>query len=110
DPEVVNLDDVRMREEPADARFLHEHLDDLFEAAARGIDAFDRDRPREPVGASRDPAPNDGHSALSERLDELVTAREHTTWTVIDGVEHGRLRIPGRPRMRRACFVGTQVV
>jgi hypothetical protein len=87
-PEVVDLHDVRVLQPAADARLLHEHLEHLVEAPARGVDALDRYRTSEAIRPAHDPAPHDCHAALPEGLDQLVTSRQHTPGAIFHDFAH----------------------
>jgi hypothetical protein len=70
--EVEHRGDVRMVEEGRDARLVDEHLAEGGVAREGRLDALDRDRPRESLGAHQGGLEDLGHSAAPDPPAQLV--------------------------------------
>src|SRR5262249_40892914 len=79
DDEVVDLDDVRVRELAAGARLLDEHVDVVLDRAVLWADVLDRDRALEPSRTAHHGLIHRRHPALTAHADELVLAGDDLT-------------------------------
>ena len=99
DPEIVDLDDVAVRERRVDARLGQQHLDEALVLREVGEDALDRDELLEAFGRDDTAFEDLGHAAHGDLLEELVLAELH----------EGRLTSVNRndvPGLRVAVFSG----
>ena len=77
DPEVVDLDDVAVRERRVDARLGEQHLDEALVLREVGQDALDGDELLEAFGGDDAAFEDLGHAAHGDQLEELVLAELH---------------------------------
>jgi hypothetical protein len=70
-PELVDLDDVRVMEQRADARLVAEHLDELGRVRLLGPDALD-DEDLAALEALDVGAEDLGHASLANAVDEAI--------------------------------------
>jgi len=70
--EVIDGDDVRVIEQRADLRLLHEHLDEAGRARELREDALEHERPPEALGARHDRPKDLRHSAHPNSIQQNV--------------------------------------
>ena len=75
--QIVDLDDVAVRERRVDARLGQQHLDEALVLREIGQDAFDRDELLETFGGDDAAFEDLGHAAHGDLLQELVLAELH---------------------------------
>ncbi len=86
-PELVDVDDVRVREPRRVARLVEEHLDELARVGEVREDALHRDAPVEALDAALPREEHLGHAAAREPLAEHVLTKRNA-----GGRGHGRPR------------------
>ena len=72
--EVEHLHDVRVAEQRSDARFLHEHVDEIRRARSLGEDALDDERLPETLRARHHRAIHLGHTAGADPVQKDVSS------------------------------------
>ncbi len=112
DPEIVNLDDVAVRERRVDARLGQQHLDEALVLREVGEDALDRDELLESLRGDDAALEHLGHAADGDRLEELVLAKLHEAQDAqVNRKRAAGLRGPLRSSLaRRLVFGGTAPV
>ena len=84
DAQIVDLDDVPVRERRVNARLGQQHLDEAFVLREVGKDALDRDELLEALGRDDTAFENLGHTAHGDQLEELVLAELHGAATKVN--------------------------
>ena len=77
DAQIVDLDDVAVRERRVDARLGQQHLDEAVVLREVGKDPFDRDELLEAFSGNDAALEDLGHAAHGDLLQELVLAKLH---------------------------------